>query len=98
MCGEWCYKSLWLLRKVILRTIWALCRNCCGKWDSPIAPPDVLTVVQCIHADLSSKDVINDIHDALFMLQHRGQDAAGAAVCGRGGRIFSCKGQMLSTK
>lgn len=32
-----------------------------------------------------------EINEALSLLQHRGQDAAGIVTCGRGGRFYQCK-------
>ncbi|KOS23122.1 Amidophosphoribosyltransferase [Escovopsis weberi] len=38
-----------------------------------------------------------DLHESLFYLQHRGQDAAGISVC-HGGRVYQCKANGMAQK
>jgi amidophosphoribosyltransferase len=54
-------------------------------------------IIAVIHADPES-NAAPEIHDALYLLQHRGQDACGIATCAAGGRIFQCKGNGLASK
>ena len=55
-------------------------------------------IVAVIHGDPSSVSVAADIHDALYLLQHRGQDACGITTCAAGGRIYHCKGKGMASK
>ena len=55
-------------------------------------------IVAIIHADTTSDSAAADLHDALYLLQHRGQDACGITTCGSGGRIYQCKGNGLASK
>ena len=54
-------------------------------------------IVGVIHADPNSRAAV-EIHDALYLLQHRGQDACGIATCAPGGRIYQCKGNGMASR
>jgi amidophosphoribosyltransferase len=54
-------------------------------------------IIAVIHADPASPAAV-EIHDALYLLQHRGQDACGIATCAAGGRIYQCKGNGMASK
>ncbi|KAF2465993.1 amidophosphoribosyltransferase [Lindgomyces ingoldianus] len=55
-------------------------------------------IIAVIHADPKSQSAAVEIHDALYLLQHRGQDAAGIVSCGAGGRFHQCKGNGMASK
>ncbi|KAF2136550.1 uncharacterized protein K452DRAFT_302632 [Aplosporella prunicola CBS 121167] len=55
-------------------------------------------IIAVIHADPQSATAAVEIHDALYLLQHRGQDACGIATCGHGGRFYQCKGNGMASK
>lgn len=55
-------------------------------------------ILGLIQGSPSSLDAANEIHQALYYLQHRGQDACGIATCAQGGRIYQCKGNGLASK
>ncbi|KAL8773872.1 MAG: hypothetical protein Q9209_001302 [Squamulea sp. 1 TL-2023] len=42
--------------------------------------------------------VAYELHEAMYFLQHRGQDACGLALCASGGKISQCKGNGLASK
>ncbi|KAF2404273.1 Amidophosphoribosyltransferase [Trichodelitschia bisporula] len=54
-------------------------------------------IIAVIHADTATPAAV-EIHDALYLLQHRGQDACGIATSGAGGRIYQCKGNGMASK
>ncbi|KAH3899016.1 Amidophosphoribosyltransferase [Saccharomycodes ludwigii] len=43
-----------------------------------------------------SGTVAPELFDGSLFLQHRGQDAAGISTCGKGGRLYQCKGNGMA--
>ncbi|KAI1424844.1 amidophosphoribosyltransferase [Xylaria sp. FL1777] len=52
-------------------------------------------VAAVLLGDTKATTAASDLHESLYYLQHRGQDAAGIAVC-QGSRIYQCKGNGMA--
>lgn len=54
-------------------------------------------ILALIHADASKNLATSDLHEALYLLQHRGQGASGIAAF-FGGKNYQCKDNGLTSK
>lgn len=56
-------------------------------------------IIAVLHANAGAENsVAFELHEALYLLQHRGQDACGIVTCSAGGKLNQCKGNGLAAK
>ncbi|KAI4215518.1 MAG: hypothetical protein LQ351_001987 [Letrouitia transgressa] len=55
-------------------------------------------ILALIHANANGVSAATELHEALYFLQHRGQDACGISTCAAGGKIYQCKGNGLASE
>ncbi|KAK7178737.1 hypothetical protein DPSP01_003461 [Paraphaeosphaeria sporulosa] len=55
-------------------------------------------IIAVIHADPKSIHAASEVHEALYLLQHRGQDAAGIVSGDSRGRFHQCKGNGMASR
>lgn len=52
-------------------------------------------IIGIVSSDANA-NVASELFDGCLYLQHRGQDAAGIVTCGKGGRLYQCKGSGMA--
>ncbi|KAF2456886.1 phosphoribosyltransferase-like protein [Lineolata rhizophorae] len=55
-------------------------------------------IIAVIHGDPHSNSAAVEIHDGLYLLQHRGQDACGIVTSLNTGRVYQCKGNGMASR
>ena len=53
-------------------------------------------ILAIINASTTDESAAAELHESLYLLQHRGQDACGMVTCGSGGKFYQCKGNGMA--